>query len=68
MVSVGCRLALEIKELDVLVVRLVSMSFRGVPLKKMGKRGVSGVVKPGSNQPYYVRGDSALPAYLTPAA
>jgi hypothetical protein len=59
---VGCRLPLELEELDALVVRVVSMSFRGVPLKKMGKRGASGVVYPGGNKPYLVRGDSALPA------
>src|SRR5699024_11031814 len=47
--SVGCRLPLQLADLDALEVRVVSMSFRGAPLKKMGKRGASGVVQLGEN-------------------
>lgn len=37
----GCRLPLDFAEAGTLEIRLASRSFRGVRLKKMGKRGVS---------------------------
>lgn len=50
-VSVGWRLPLEIGDRDASEVRLVVMSFRGVPLKKMGKCGVSGVARSAREPP-----------------